>query len=260
MTYAIPLFLSALIQTLFTAADTAVVGNFADSIAVASIGAGNPVISLLVNSFVAFGSGASIIISREIGADDRDAVKKSVDTAMIFAVVLGVVLAVFAEVLAVPILNRMDCPEECFDSAVLYMKLYMLGTPFMMVYNFAAAIIRAEGDSSRPLMYIIISGVVNVVTNVLLCLVLPNKVAAVAIATVLSQIVSATLSVTRLMTKKDGICRLSLCVPEFGCQEPQTGGKNHFDLHGLLLCFRSGAGCGSDLRICRGAFGFVFAR
>lgn len=210
VTYAIPLFLSALIQTLFTAADTAVVGNFADSIAVASIGAGNPVISLLVNSFVAFGSGASIIISREIGADDRDAVKKSVDTAMIFAVILGVVLTVFAEVLAVPILNRMDCPDECFDSAVLYMKLYMLGTPFMMIYNFAAAIIRAEGDSSRPLMYIIISGVVNVVTNVLLCLVLPNKVAAVAIATVLSQIVSATLTVTRLMTKKDGICRLSL--------------------------------------------------
>ena len=210
VTYAIPLFLSALIQTLFTAADTAVVGNFADSIAVASIGAGNPVISLLVNSFVAFGSGASIIISREIGADDRDAVKKSVDTAMIFAVALGVVLTVFAEVLAVPILNRMDCPEECFDSAVLYMKLYMLGTPFMMVYNFAAAIIRAEGDSSRPLMYIIISGAVNVVTNVLLCLILPNKVAAVAIATVLSQIVSAVLAVVRLIAKKDGICRLSL--------------------------------------------------
>jgi len=209
VTYAIPLFLSALIQTLFTAADTAVVGNFADGIAVASIGAGNPVISLLVNSFVAFGSGASIIISREIGADDRDAVKKSVDTAMIFAVILGVVLTVFAEVLAVPILSMMDCPEECFDSAVLYMKLYMLGTPAMMIYNFAAAIIRAEGDSSRPLMYIIISGAVNVVTNVVLCLVLPDKVAAVAIATVLSQVVSAVLSVTRLITKKDGICRLS---------------------------------------------------
>ena len=210
VSYAIPLFLSALIQTLFTAADTAVVGNFADSIAVASIGAGNPVISLLVNSFVAFGSGASIIISREIGAGDRDAVKKSVDTAMIFAVVLGIVITVFAEVLAVPILSMMDCPEECFDSAVLYMKIYMLGTPFMMLYNFSAAIIRAEGDSTRPLVYIIISGTVNVVTNVLLCLVLPNKVAAVAIATVLSQVVSSTLSLTRLMTKKDGFCRLSI--------------------------------------------------
>lgn len=207
--YAIPLFLSALIQTLFTAADTAVVGNFADGLAVASIGAGNPVISLLINGFVAFGSGASIIISREIGAQDKDAVKKSVDTAMIFALFLGIVLTGFGLVLAVPVLSVMDCPEECFDSAVLYMKLYMLGTPAMMVYNFAAGIIRAEGDSTRPLIYIIISGIINVVTNILLCLMLPNKVAAVAIATVLSQVVSAVLSVTRLATKKDGICRLS---------------------------------------------------
>ena len=210
VTYAIPLFLSALIQTLFTAADTAVVGNFADSIAVASIGAGNPVISLLINGFVGFASGASIIISHEIGAGNKEAVKKSVDTAMIFALILGLAITGFAFSLAVPILNMMDCPQECFDSAVLYMKLYMLGTPFMMIYNFAAAIIRAEGDSTRPLVYIIISGTVNVVTNVILCLILPNKVAAVAIATVLSQVVSATLSVVRLITKKEGICRLNL--------------------------------------------------
>ena len=121
VSYAIPLFLSALIQTLFTAADTAVVGNFADSIAVASIGAGNPVISLLINGFVGFASGASIIISHEIGAGNKEAVKKSVDTAMIFALFLGLAITGFAFSLAVPILGMMDCPQECFDSAVLYM-------------------------------------------------------------------------------------------------------------------------------------------
>ena len=208
--YAFPLFLSALIQTLFTAADTAVVGNFADSVAVASIGAGNPVISLLTSAFMAFASGASIIISREIGAQDRDAVKKSVDTAMIFSVALGVAITGFAFPLAVPVLGLMDCPTECVESAVLYMRLYLLGIPAMMIYNVAAAIIRAAGDSTRPLIYIIISGTVNVVTNVLLCMVLPNKVAAVAIATVLSQVVSAIMSVTRLVRKTDGICKLSL--------------------------------------------------
>ena len=209
VTYAIPLFLSALVQNLFTAADTAVVGNFADGIAVASIGAGKPVISLLIDGFVGFASGMSIIIAREVGADNKEAVKKSVDTAMIFAAVLGLVITVFAVMLAVPILNRMNCPEECFNSAVLYMKLYILGTPAMMIYNFAAAIIRAEGDSARPLVYIIISGIVNVATNIILCLILPDKVAAVAIATVFSQALSAILSVARLATKKDGICCLS---------------------------------------------------
>lgn len=209
--FAIPIFLSSLIQTLFTAADTAVVGNFTagDPTAVASIGAANPVISLLINGFVALGGGSTIVIARAVGAQDQDKVSKAVNTSLIFAALFGLILTIFAMLLSVPVLNVMNCPESCFDSAVLYMRLYMLGTPMSMIYNFGAGIIRAEGDSARPLVYIIISGAVNVLTNVVLCLVLPNKVAAVAIATVLSNVISAILVMHRLITKKDGLCRFS---------------------------------------------------
>lgn len=209
--FAIPLFISSLVQALFTAADTAVVGNFTagDDRAVASIGAANPVIFLLVNSFVAFSTGVGIIIARAIGARDDEQIKKSVDTCILFSVILGVCLTLASLVSAVPILKAMDCPAECFDSAVIYMKIYMMGTPVVMLYNFAAAIIRAEGDSTRPLYYIIIAGIINVVCNILLCLLLEDKVIAVAISTVLSQTVSAVLALMRLVTKKEGPCHFS---------------------------------------------------
>jgi putative MATE family efflux protein len=207
--FAIPLYISALVQNLFTAADTAIAGNFADGMAVAAIGAGNPVINLLIGCFVSFATGAGMIVARAIGSKDTVRIKESVDTAMVFALALGVFLTVAALILSKPVLEMMDCPEDCFGGAVLYMNIYMLGTPALMVYNFASAIIRAEGDSTRPLIYIMISGGVNVVTNLLLCLVLANKVAAVAIATVVSQTISAVLAVTRLVTKKDGLCRFS---------------------------------------------------
>ena len=208
--FAIPLYISSLVQNLFTAADTAIAGNFADGLAVAAIGAGNPVINLLIGCFVSFATGAGMIVARAVGSKDESCIKESVDTAMVFSVVLGVALTVAALIFSTPVLRIMKCPEECFHGAVLYMNIYMLGTPALMVYNFASAIIRAEGDSTRPLVYIMISGAVNVVTNLLLCLVLANKVAAVAIATVLSQTISAALAVNRLMTKTDGPCKFSL--------------------------------------------------
>lgn len=208
--FVIPLFISTLVQNLFTAADTAIVGNFAGGGAVAAIGASNPVISLLIGGFVAFATGTSVIVAKYVGARDAGNIKKTVDTALLFAGALGVALMLSAMFLSVPVLKVMKSPAECFDDAVLYLRIYMAGVPANMVYNFSAAIIRAEGDSTRPLVYIIISGIVNVITNVLLCLILPNKVAAVAIATVLSQAVSATLAITHLMRKKDGFCTFSL--------------------------------------------------
>ena len=208
--FAIPLYISSLVQNLFTAADTAIAGNFADGLAVAAIGAGNPVINLLINCFVSFATGAGMIVARAVGSQDRDRIKEAVDTSMVFSLGLGVFLTVAALFLSKPVLNVMQCPRECIEGAVLYMNIYMLGTPALMIYNFASAIIRAEGDSTRPLVYIMISGAVNVVTNLILCILLPNKVAAVAIATVLSQTISAVLAVRRLMTKIDGPCKFSL--------------------------------------------------
>lgn len=209
--FAIPLFISSLVQSLFTAADTAVVGNFTagDDTAVASIGAANPVIFLLVNSFISFATGAGIIIARAIGANDKAQLKKAVDTSVIFSAILGISLALASFFLSVPVLKAMDCPDSCFDSAVMYLKIYMMGTPVAMIYNFGAAIIRSEGDSTRPLYYIIISGIVNILCNILLCIVLDDKVIAVAVATVLSQTVSAVLVMVRLITKKDGYCHFS---------------------------------------------------
>ena len=207
--FTIPLFLSTVMQNLFTAADTLVAGNFADGMAVASIGGSTPVINLLINCFVSFATGAGIIVARAIGSKDRVKIKESVDTSLVFAAILGAVLTVVALVLSEPALKIMNCPEECFEGAVLYMNIYMLGTPAVMVYNFASAIIRAEGDSTRPLVYIIISGVFNVIVKIVLCLLMPNKVAAVAIATVLSQLLSAALVLGRLMRNKTGMCRFS---------------------------------------------------
>lgn len=207
--FAIPLFLSTVMQNLFTAADTLVAGNFADGMAVAAIGGSTPVINLLINCFVSFSVGAGIIVARAIGSRDTVKVKESVDTAIVFSLLLGTVLTVAALVLSEPALKLMKCPEECFDGAVLYMNIYMLGTPALMVYNFASAIIRAEGDSTRPLIYIMISGVFNVAVKIVLCLLLPNKVAAVAIATILAQTLSAGLVLGRLMGNKTGMCRFS---------------------------------------------------
>lgn len=208
--FAIPLFLSTLVQNMFTAADMAIVGNFAGGGAVAAIGASTPVILLLIGGFIAFATGTSVVVAKYVGARDAENIKKTVDTAVLFAGAFGLALMLGAMLLSVPVLKLMESPAECFDDAVLYLRIYMVGVPANMIYNFSAAIIRAEGDSTRPLVYIMISGIVNVVTNMLLCLVLPNKVAAVAIATVLSQFISASLALTRLMRKKDGFCTFSL--------------------------------------------------
>ena len=208
--FAFPLFIATLVQQLFTAADTAIVGNFAGGSAVAAIGASAPVTSLLVGGFTGLSGGTGVVLAKYVGAKDAEKCKKTMDTAMVFAGFLGVTLMVLMLVLAVPVLRLMDSPEECFDSAVLYLRIYMVGIPAAVIYWFAATVIRAEGDSSRPLAYIMISGTINVVTNLILCLILPNKVAAVAIATVLSQFVSATLAVTRLMRKQEGLCIFSV--------------------------------------------------
>lgn len=208
--FAIPLFISTVVQNMFTAADMAIVGNFAGGGAVAAIGASNPVIALLLHGFIAFAAGTSVVVAKYVGARDAENIKKTVDTALLLAGAFGLALMLGAMLFSVPVLKLMKSPAECFDDAVLYLRIYMVGVPASMLYNFSAAIIRAEGDSTRPLVYIMISGVINVVTNVLLCLVLPNKVAAVAIATVLSQFVSASLALTRLMRKKDGFCSFSL--------------------------------------------------
>ena len=218
--YAIPIMLASFVQGIFNAADLAVIGNMADEISVASVGATSTVVSLLVNSFVGLSVGVNALLARCIGKKDDARTSKVVNTAMLFSIALGVFVMLLCFIIAEPVLRLMDCPEDCFDGAALYLKIYALGVPAMMVYNFSSAIIRTTGDSKSPLYYGIIAGIANVVFNVVFCFLLDSKPAAVAIATTVSQMLGAILTFVHLVRLKSGyrfdIKKLSFSFAELG--------------------------------------------
>lgn len=198
MIFAVPLILTTLIQTLFNAVDIAVLGNMADTRAVAAVGATTTVVHLIVDAFVGIASGAKIILARLIGKNDEKELRRTIDTSIVLAVGFGILVAVIG-MLSAPFLMRwVKCPAECFDDAVLYIRLYLAVAPAILLYNYGSAVLTSSGDTQRPLYYAIASGLLNVVLNVILCLILPRKVAAVAIATAASQVLAATLVTVRL--------------------------------------------------------------
>ena len=205
--YALPLIISTLIQQMFNAIDLIVLGNMADEIALASVGATTSIVSLLVTSFVGLASGTRVVLARQIGARDADNVRKTTDTSLILSVALGLVIAVVGFVCAPWFLNVTNCPDECLEGALLYIRIYVCAAPFILLYNFGSSAVTASGDTQRPLYYILISGIANIVLNVILCLILPQKVIAVAVATAVSQIIGAFLICNRLL-KIDGMCRV----------------------------------------------------
>ncbi len=202
--YTIPIILSTILQNLFNIADKAVLGNWAGSDAVASIGATTTISGLIINGAVGLSTGTAIILAHYVGQKENEKIKKAVDTALITATLLGMVLA-FASVLLTPtFLTLTNCPPECYDGAVIYMRIYLAGAPATLLYNFSSAILRTLGDTQKPLVYITVAGVVNVVLNIILCIFLPHKVMAVAIATVVSKIVSVVLVLKRLSRFEEG--------------------------------------------------------
>ena len=207
--FAIPLMIGSIVQILFNAVDIVVLGNMADTNAVASVGVTGAVTSLLINAFIGFSTGTNIILARFLGAKDEHNVRKTVDTSILSAAVIGTLIGVLGLFVSPLLLKMIDCPTECWDGAVLYLRIYLCATPAILVYNFGAAIIRVSGDTKRPLYYIIASGLLNVILNFILCLVLEQKVAAVAIATLSSQVLSATLVLIHLC-RMSGICRMNL--------------------------------------------------
>lgn len=207
--YSIPIAIGALIQVLFNAADIMVLGNFADSNAVAAVGATSPIVGLIVNSFVGLSGGTNVILAHSVGANDTERIRRTVSTSVILSVIIGVILTVIGIIFGKWFLSASDCPTECFDGALLYLKIYFFAIPFLMLYNFGAAILRVTGDTQRPLYYLIACGVLNIVLNFILCIVLTEKVAAVAIATFASQVLGSLLVMRRLMTM-DGPCKISL--------------------------------------------------
>ena len=207
--FAIPLICSGVLQLVFNATDIIVVGRFVSSNAMAAVGSTSSLINLLVNFFIGISVGANVLVARFRGANDFDDAQETVQTALITAVAGGFVLIALGILLARPMLVWMATPDEVISQAVLYMRVYLIGMPATMLYNFGAAILRAVGDTRRPLYFLTLAGLVNVAGDLLFVLVLDMGVAGVAVATVISQIISATLIVLCLM-RQDGMCNVNL--------------------------------------------------
>ena len=209
LVFTIPLMFSGILQLLFNAADTIVVGRYAGSQALAAVGSTSSLINLLVNMFMGLSVGANILISRYYGARKEDDIHQTVHTSIMVAALAGVVLAILGNIFAKPLLLLMGSPEDVVDLAAIYVKIYFMGMPAFLVYNFGAAILRAVGDTKRPLYYLTAAGVINVIMNLIFVIGLDMSVAGVALATVIAQVVSAALLI-RCMCKMEGSCRLEL--------------------------------------------------
>ena len=207
--FSLPLAASSFLQLLFNAADVVVVGRFVGSAALAAVGSNGALINLLVNLFVGLALGANVVAARCYGAKDDQGVHEAVQTAVTLSLVGGVLMAFVGFFAAHGLLELMSSPEDVIDLATLYLKIYFIGMPMTMLYNFNASLLRAVGDTRRPLVCLAVAGVINVVLNLLFVIVFLMSVAGVALATILSQTVSA-IMVTVLLVKAEGAMHLDL--------------------------------------------------
>jgi len=207
--YSLPLILTNVVQLLFHAADVTVLGIMVDDSAVAAVGACGPIISLLVSLFASFATGANILIAKHVGAKDEVRGRKATGTALIIGFLSGIIMLIIAEIWARDILILMKCQPSVLDQAVKYMRIYFVGMPVIMLYNFVAAILRSVGDSLRPMIYMLISGVVNIGLNIFFVAVCNLTVEGVALATFLSNLVALILALIALFRNK-GYCKVEL--------------------------------------------------
>lgn len=201
--FSLPLAASSILQQLFNSVDVAVVGKFASDQALAAVGSNSSVISLMINLFVGISVGANVVIANYIGQKDHQGVKNAIHTVSVIALASGFLLLLVGLLIARPILEAMDTPDDVIDLAVLYLRIYFLGMPFIMVYNFGASILRSMGDTKRPLYCLVVAGIINTGLNLLLVIVFDMSVAGVAIATVVSNIVCASMIVRILLREKE---------------------------------------------------------
>lgn len=207
--FAVPLMFSSILQLLFNAADIVVVGRYAGDNSLAAVGSTTSLINLLTNLFVGLSVGANVLVAHYYGAKEKDDLRKAVHTVITISIISGLILTVVGVIGARQFLVWMDTPKEVLDLAATYLKIYFMGMTATMVYNFGAAILRAVGDTKRPLYYLLFSGVVNVVLNLLFVIKYDMDVAGVALATVISQCISAVL-VLRCLIKETGAIHLDL--------------------------------------------------
>lgn len=211
LAYTFPIILTGILQLFFTAADLVIVGQFGDSgsNAIAAVGCTGAVSSLFVNFFIGCSAGSGVAVAHAIGAQNKSETRKTVHTIIPFSLIGGFIISVVGVALAKPMLVLMSTPSNILDLAVVYMRIIFCGMVPNMVYNFGASVLRAAGDSKSPLYFLIISGLLNVVLNLIFIIVFHMDVAGVALATVISQAVSAYL-VIRALTKRSDDCKLIL--------------------------------------------------
>ncbi len=209
LVYSIPLMLSGILQLLFNAADVIVVGRYAGSQSLAAVGSTSALINLLVNVFIGLSVGVNVMVARYYGARRETADNETIHTAVALSLVSGLFLVVIGLLLARPLLELMGTPDDVLGKAALYMRIYFAGMPVTMLYNFGAAVLRAVGDTRRPLYFLTFAGIVNVVLNLFFVIALNMDVAGVALATVISQCISAGL-VVRCLMKSEGCLKLHI--------------------------------------------------
>ena len=201
--FAVPLMFTNFLQILFNAADTVVVGKFAGQSALAAVGATGSIVFLLTSLFNGLGTGANVIIAKLLGSRDDEKISKAVHTSICIAVIGGIILTMIGIFLSKTLLGLMSTPSDIIDLSALYMKIYFGGILFLLVYNFGSAVLRSKGDTQRPLYFLMISGVLNVVLNLFFVIVMKWSVAGVALATVISEAVSAFLVCLTLVKETD---------------------------------------------------------
>ena len=209
ISYTIPIILTSVLQLLFNAADLVVVGRFCGSISVAAVGATGSITALIVNLFIGLSVGAGVTVAHGVGSREDEVVHRTVHAAVPMALLSGLVLTVVGVAYSERLLRMMGTPENVLELSALYMKIYFAGITFTMVYNFCASILRAVGDTRSPLIFLTIAGVVNVLLNLIFVMVLHMNVAGVALATTISQAISAVAVMIVLMKRTDA-ARLSL--------------------------------------------------
>lgn len=206
--YTIPIILTGILQLLFNAADLIVVGQYCGEISVAAVGNTGAITNLIVNLFMGLSVGTGVSVAQALGANDKKAVHRAVHTAIPTAIVSSIIITIIGILFSETFLRLMNTPDSVLPLSTVYMKIYFAGTIFMMVYNFCASILRAAGDTKSPLIFLIIAGIVNVILNIIFVTQLNMNVAGVALATTISQGVSAVLVVITLMRRQDA-CKLS---------------------------------------------------
>lgn len=201
--FSLPLMLSSVLQLLFNAADIIVVGNFASEHSLAAVGSTTALINLITNLFLGLSTSSNVLSANYMGAGDNDRVSKTVHTSLLISVISGLILTVIGVAFTEQMLIWMQTPEEVLDLSAVYLRIYFGGMVAMMIYNFGSALLRSKGDTKRPLYYLALSGVINIILNLVFVICFNMDVAGVGLATVISQCVSAFLVVRCLYKETD---------------------------------------------------------